>query len=608
MSFESELQDLRQLKVNLVLKITAPSPTGVTYFSKYQVQSGLVVPSTNVGMVTSFSVPGSQIDLLSAKQDIGSATVEIVDKNNVFSTFMGQPLSALIGLRADLYVGLITDTGFAWSQYITEKQNYVIKTLDKRGNTYTIGLRSQQDRMQGAIYNFRGNLTTFTSQVATTMTIDTGGDTFKAATGLNPQRAKINKEFIQYTGKTYTAPITTLTGISRGDESSDAVAHKAGVECFFVEKVIANPIDLLLRLMMSTGFGTNGSYDVLFDGCAIPAADIDTASFLSIRNTFFPSDTFTLFFYNIPNALKYIEVEFLQANNVRFTEVNGKIGLAILDQSVPGDDLPIVNEDVITSKPAPSWKLSENRLFNSFVMEYFYNEGTETYSKTKQFDDVSSQSIHGIRTTGNLKFKGITTDGVAQERGQRLMDRFSSPQSEITCTQFLKTYNTPPGEKVTFTHRDLPSPGGGLGLNHELELLKKAINYATGLVQATYVFTSYINLRRGLIAPSSVVASVISSNQITVPLDHGVRYKVGYVLNLFSNVTHLVVDGINNVITDVTGDTITFANNFTGLAAGTTYLKFADYDYADDVQRAKYMYIVGGSGLFADGSGGYKIY
>jgi len=452
MSFDTELEELKRLKVNLVFKIYAPAPTGTTYFSKYQVQSGLTIDANKVGMVNSFSVPGQQIDLLTAKSDIGSATVEIIDRGNLFSTFMGQPLSALISLRADLYVGLITKEGFPFSQYMIEKKNYIIKTIDKRGSKYIIGLRSEQDRMQNGIFNFRGNLTTFTSDVATTMQIETGQDTFKAATGIDPQRAKIGKEFIQYTGKTFTAPFTTITGVSRGDESSTAESHKAGEECWWVEKVVDNPIDILLQLLTSTGEGTNGAYDVLYDGIGIDIANIDTAKFISIRDTFFPSDEFTLFFYNIPNALKYIEVELLQANNLRLTETEGKLSLAILDQSVPGDDLPIVDADVISARPEPGWKLTENRLFNSFVMQYFYNKGTATYAKTKQFDNLNSQAIHGIRTTSDFKFKGITSDGVAQERGQRLMDRFSTPQSEITVSQFLKTYKTPPGDKVTFTH------------------------------------------------------------------------------------------------------------------------------------------------------------
>lgn len=608
MSFQSEVNATKSLKVNLVIKIKAPAPVGDVYFSKYQVQSGLVVPAANVGMVESFSVPGSQIDLLTAKSDVGSATVEILDKDNTFSTFLGQPLSALIGLSIDLYVGLITDSGMAFADYIFEKQNYIIKSVTWRSGKFSLSCKSPADRMQTPIFNFRGNLNTLISDVATSCVINTGTDTFKAATGLNPQRAKIGNEFVQYTGKTFSSPNTTLTGLTRGDESSTAAIWKSGTECFFVQRSIANPIDMILQLLTSTGAGTNGAYDVLHDGVKIPLAQIDTAKFASVKATFFPSDTFTLFYYDIENAMKYMEVELLQANNLRLTELNGKISIAVLDQSVPGDTLPIVDADVILARPAASWQISENRLFNQFTMEFFYVEGTQSYAKTLQFNDLNSQSIHGIRKGATLSFKGITTEAIASERGNRLMDRFSSPQSEIGVTQFLKTYNTPPGDKVTFIHPDLPTPGGGVGINHELELLKRAINYATGLVQATYVFTSYANLRRGLIAPNDAVVSIIAANKITVGVGRGILWKVGYVVNLFSNVTHLVVDGGNNVITDVTGDTITFQNNFTGLVVSTTFLRFADYDFASDLQRAKYMFIVGGSGLFADGTGGYKIY
>ena len=603
MSFDSELAASTKLKINLVFKIEDPD-LGSIYFSKYAVQSGLAVDSDKIGLVSSFQVNGQQIDLLSSKADVGSATVSITDKDNVFSVFLGKPLSALIGLKCDLYVGLITDEGMDFADYIPEKIGYVIKTLNKRGSSYSLGVRSPADRMQKSIYNFRGNLTSFTAAAATTVVIATGNDIFLPGTA----RAKIGNEFIQYTGKTFSSPNTTLTGVSRGDETSDAVDLKAGTECFFVEKLVANPIDILLQILTSTGLGTNGAYDLLADGIAIPIAEIDVAKFTSIKGTYFPSDSFTLFLYDIPNALKYIEEELLQANNLRFTEEGGLVSIAILDQSIPGDILPIVDEDVIAATPSPSWKLSENRLFNSFTMEYFFNEGTQTYEKTLLFNDVSSQSIHGVRTTPNLKFKGIQSDGIAQERGNRLMARFSTPQSEISCSQFLSTYNTPPGEKVTFTHPDMPSPGGGLGLSHELELLKRAINYATGLVSATYVFTSYINLRRGLIAPADDVVSVLASNKITVGSGRGALYKIGYVVNLYDNSTCLLIDGINNPITDITGDTITFQNNFTGLSAGTTMIRFADYDFSSAEQTAKYMYIVGGSGLFGDGSGGYKIY
>lgn len=604
MSFDTTVAAYNALKVNLVLKIKVPAPVGDVYFSKYQVQSGLVIDADKIGVVNSFMVNPNQIDLIQATQDIGSATVDIQDVGKIFSTFLGKPLSSLIGLEVDMYVGLITKDGFPWSDYILEKKSYLIKTLDKRGPSYKISVQSKESRMLVPIYGLKGNLTGALTAGDTTIVINTGTDSFKGPTG----RAKIDKEFIQYTSKSFSAPNTTLNGVSRGDETSDAVAHKVDEVCFYVEKVIANPIDILLQILTSTGVGTNGAYDVLFDGIGIPIADIDVTKFLAIKSQYFPSDLFTLFLYDIPIALSFIQDELLQANNLRFTETSGLLSLAILDQSVPGATLPVVDESVILAKPEPSWKISENRLFNNFIMEYFYNEGQGVYAKRLEFNDLNSQATYGIRTRQNFQFKGITTDGIAQERGNRMLARFSTPQSELTFSQFLRTYKTPPGDKVQIIHGDLPSPGGGLGLNHELELLKRAINYANGTVQATYVFTSYINLRRGLIAPYSIVQATPALNKITVGVGEGVNYKVGYVFNLYDVTTGAIIDSTNNVVNDITGDVLTFNNNWTGALALLTKLKFANYDNCNDAQRARYAFIVGNSGLFADGSGGYKIY
>lgn len=605
MSFDTELAAGLQYQVNLVIKIAVPAPIGDTYFSKYEVDSGLTVDADKVGLVNMFTSNPTQVDLQKATQTLGSGTIDIVDVDNVFSNFLGDDLSALIGLDCTTYIGF-ANAGFDFADYVVEKENYVIKTLQKRGNNYKLGIKSKQDRIITPIYDQRGVVTSTIGPAATSVVLETVEDTFDGPSG----RAKIGNEFVQYTGKTFAAPNTTLTGLSRGDETSTAATHETDTEAFFVERVVDNPIDILLQILISSPGNPSASiYDVLFDGVGIPEADIDVASFTSIKSTFFPSDVFTLFLYNIPNALEYIQIELLQANNLRFTEVDGKIAIAILDQSVPGASLPEVDEDVIAAKPGPSWKLTENRLFNEFTIEYFFNEGQGSYAKSQIFRNTGSQATFGVRKGKTFRFKGITSDGVATERGNRILARFSTPQSEISTTQFLKTYKTPPGEKVLFTHSDLPKPGGGLGLSNELELLKRSINYATGQVKASYVFTSYVNLRRGLIAPADDVVSVINTKTVTVGAGRGALYKEGYVFNLYSNATCLIVGGVqNNVIASIVGDTITFENDWVGLAAGTTKLKFADYIDSSAEQRAKYAYIVGGSGVFADGTGGYKIF
>lgn len=80
-------------------------------------------------------------------------------------------------------------------------------------------------------------------------------------------------------------------------------------------------------------------------------------------------------------------------------------------------------------------------------------------------------------------------------------------------------------------------------------------------------------------------------------------------MNLYDNTTCALVGGVqNNVIASIVGDQITFENDWTGLVAGSTMIRFADYDDSSLDQTSRYAYIVGGSGLFADGTGGYKIY
>lgn len=602
MGFDDTVNASLQYKVNLVIKIA--TTTGDVFFSKFAPDSGLAVDPDKIGLVSNFTVNPTQIDLRKATQTLGSASVAIVDKDAVFSNFLGLPLSALIGLEITLYVGFVGES-FDFADYVIEKQDYLIKTLSKTGNAYKLGCRSKSDRMITSIYDFRGSLDTAITDSSATVIIDTETDTFDGPTG----RAKIGDEFVAYTGKSFTSPLTTLTGVSRGDESSTAAAHTVGTECFFVEKVTDNCIDILLQLILSTGDGTNGPFDVLFDGIGIAAADVDVTGFTDIRDTFFASDDFTFLFYDIQNALTYIETELMQANNLRFTDRDGKLSIAILDQSVPGATLPIVDEDVILAKPGPSWKLTENRLMNKFRVEYFFNEGEQVYSKFQDFNSTTSQATYGIRKGPTLKFKGILTDGIATERGNRIMARFSTPQSQIDVTQFLKTYKTPPGDKVNFTHTDVPSPGGGLGLNNELELLKRALDYSKGTVKASYVFTSYVNLRRGLIAPCDNVVSIIDTKTITVGSGRGALYKRNYVFNLYDNTTCLQVGGVqNNVIDSIVGDVITFKNAWTGLVAGSTKIRFADYDDSSGDQTARYAYIVGPSGLFSDGSGGYKIF
>ena len=600
MSFDTELANSLQLRVNLVIKIETSS--GDFYFSKNQVDSGLTIDADKIKTVSMFSTNPTQIDLRRAKQSVGSSTVKINDRDQVFSNFLGQGLAALINLPITLYVGLNTGS-FDWSDYVTVNE-YVIESINQSGTNYSMRCKSQTDSIQEQIYDIAGNLDSSIGDVDTSFDAITGEDIF-AASG----RIRIDNEFMQYTGTSFAGGVTTFTGVTRGDESSVAATHSAGSTVIQVEKITDNPINILLKIILSTGNGTNGSFDTLLDGAGVPEAKVDVTAFIDIRDQFFPADDFTLLLYSIPNALKYIETELLQANNLRLTEDNGLLSLAILDQSVPGATLPVVDESVISAQPGPTWNITKTQVVNWFQMRYFFVEGEQKYARIRTFQDDDSIALYGLKKGPLLSFKGIQSDTIASDRGNRYLNRFSTPFAKVTSTNFLKTYSTPVGGKVNFTHPDLPRPGGGLGLNNELELLKKGIDYASGQVKATYVFTSYANVKRGLIAPSDEIVTLIDQRTFTVSAGRGALYKTGWFMQLYDNATcSLLDDTIVNQIININGDTITFSQDFPSAAAGLTTLRFASYDDSSPDQTARYAYIVANSGLFTDGSGGYQIF
>jgi hypothetical protein len=59
-------------------------------------------------------------------------------------------------------------------------------------------------------------------------------------------------------------------------------------------QITANPVTAALRVLTSTGLGTNGPYDVLIaeDGLAVPQALVDVAGLERLRDTEFPAETY----------------------------------------------------------------------------------------------------------------------------------------------------------------------------------------------------------------------------------------------------------------------------------------------------------------------------
>ncbi len=597
MSFDTELDENRNRIVNIVFAIDIPD-NGTVYFSKRPVQSGLTVDSDKQRLISTFSVKGTQIDLKRARQSIANATIKLIDKDEVFSSFLGLSVAALANFDCRVFVGLITVDGFDFSDYV-KIGDYRIGDVKTGDTIYTIELNTPESALNKPIYRFEGNLTSSITDIQTTIDVDTSSDFFPSS-----GRAKINDEFIIYSGKTFLTNVTTLTGVTRGTLSSDADDHTVGSSVFVVEEVVDNPIDILLQIITSTGSGTNGAFDVLLDGLGLDEDRVDITSFTDIRDTFFQSDEFTLYLYDIADGLKYLEVELLQANNLRLINSDGKVGISILDQSDPNVALDVVGKDTIINKKKPTWKMTQKKIVNEVKLQYGFIEGTQQYSRTVEKDDQDSKDKYGVERGETIRIKGIFSDAIATDRANRYLARFSTPEVTIKTTEDLQEYNRRLGSKVNLRVDELPGLGGGRGLDAEVEYLRQAMDFSTGVVNKTYIFTSYTNLRRGRVAPTSIVTEILNPQQFRI--DTPDSWLPEYKVRLFNSTTKEFVTGVDEILT-IVDDLITLKDGTLSLQVGLK-LVFPIYDDQSSAQRARYMSIVGPTGLFANGDGGFRIF
>jgi hypothetical protein len=602
-SFQTELDGKNQHRINLVVKFGSVSPT---YFSSYQPDSGLTVDADKIGLIQGITVNPSSIDLRTAKQVIGSTTIEIKDhgSDQTFAKFMGTKESGLQSEQVTVYVGLKTGS-FAFADYVNVG-TFVITTIQKDGVNYKLMCKSLTTEMKKPTFQAKGHLEFLLNTSVTTFTVVTPDDVFPAS-GL----IAIEDEIIAYDvgEKSFAAGITTFAGITRASHDSTEVEHKAGVEVRELFEVEENPIDILLKLILSTS-GTS-AYDVYHDGLGISDTQVDVTGFEDIRDNFFVAEQFRLYLGldDTLDTLAYIEKHLLIPNNLRFTDKDGKIGLAILDQSVPGATLPILDDS--NTATGVKWKSSSDKIVNYVRVKWDWSPGKKAYQNTTLFEDTESQSVYGVKTVPDLEFRGIQSDlsgnSILTDRMDRYLARFATPQVEIDTKNFLKTYNNPPGEKVNLVSDEVPNPGGGLGIDAELEVLQRSINMQTGEVSFKLVFTSYIAIRRGLIAPAPLIVSVVDQKTFEVP--DVLCYAPGYKLRLWDDSANdYFPDAVNEVDSiDPTTNRITMVNNWSTTLTTSVRIKFADYDDAHEKQKARYAFVAPNSGIFPDGNKAYQI-
>jgi len=591
MTYETELQN-KQFQLNLVLSV------GGELFSSYQVDSdvgdllgtGSGIPTNRIGLINKVRSSGNKTDIRNVRTSLASLTFELLDKDARVTAILTSDEENLLEKEVIFYVGFITGS-FDFADYQLISKTYV-KSVRKRQNFYQFNARETTSLLRKRIFSINSPLDGDINSLATTLVVN-DGSIFPTS-----GRIKINNEFIQYNG----VSVNTLQNLSRGDLNSTADSHEDGDLVFFVQEVEDNPIDIMLQIITSdVGDMSNGTFDVLSTGgMGIDESLIDVTTFTDIRDTFFSGEEFRDHLYDISDGLRYLEKEYLKANNLRFITKDGKISLAVLDQIDLTATVPELKED--DQEEGASWQAKSDKIVNEITIQYDFIEGLRRFSRTQVFTDDDSITKFG-RKPLVLQFRAIRADlsgtAIATNRATRLLGRLSTPRASVKVKTHFSESNFNLGDKVLFSNRFLPQQGGGLGMAEQLEILSRAVDWDTGRASFDLEFTSYAGLRIGLIAPSPFPVSVSSQTVFDVP--DGTCYRVDDVIWLEDD------PGVYRTIIDVTGNTITISSAFLTTLTTLTRVKIAPYDLASEFQRSRYAYIVDGTGFFGDGTKGYQI-
>lgn len=597
MSYDSELVN-KQFQTNIVLKI------GDNWYGNDQVDSdltdimgtGVGVPTNHVGLVQNARINPVEFDIKTVNTTTQTLSFELLDKDGIISTEIGMEDNAFLELPVLCYAGFITGS-FDFADYKLIART-TTKKITKRANLYAIDSAELVSLLDAPIFDTVTALNGDITNLSTSLTL------IDATDFPNSGQVRIDDEYLVYTGKSG----NTLTGLSRGDLSSLADSHSDGTNVFLVyASGDINPITYLLQILVSPGGGS--AYDVLSDGLGIDQSMVDIAGFEAIRSAFFNTELYRFYSHNVGKASTFIQQEILLATNMRIFAQDGKISGAVLDQITIGGTPPTIDEDSITA--LPSWSITSDGILNQIIIDYAYSEGEDKFSRTVIAQDDTSITTFGLKPALKLQFKGIKSDlngaTIAQNRADRLLARLGTPQASISVTTQFDKSDLSFGETVTLSHRYLPQPGGGLGINSQLEIISRSVDFALGNATYKLAYTSYANLRIGLIAPSPFIDSIVDQSTFDVEAGQGQFLAAGYKVVLFNVVTNAFLSDPVNEIASVVGDTVTMVDPWATTLTTDFILRFADYDQVSDEQKLIYAFVGYDIGTFGDGSKSYQI-
>lgn len=592
-SYQSQLANLNYIP-NIVILFMGE------YFSIRQPDSGLVVDSDKVGSVSDCNINPTAIDPFRPSSVINNFSFKLLDiRESVTKLYAGQtgyllrePVQIWIG-RCN---GATSPNAMDFSEYYQLPPTRT-QRINKVDQGYTIQCIENRDKLNSGKFQNQSILAVDILAATTTITL------VDASVFPSSGYVQIENEFISYTSIVG----NNLTGCIRGEFGSTPADHASMTSVLMAVPLSGNPIDLLLQCLISKGGG--GPYDVLPDGGGIDQTLVDVTQMQQIRDEFFTSYNFFLIISNVSSLRSFLEDEILFPLGIRLrSNLNGKIGLALLDRRIFDIDTPVINHDTMTKDP--QYDTDDTKIVNAIQVSWDWDDATQSFNQISLFSDADSVADWGQTTLQTYEFKGPRTSlggaAVVNSFQKLFFARFAQPKPIVSVNVQMSSSYSELGDKVDLITTRIPNTDGELNFASTLEITQKAINYKTGDVKYQLSFNAFTGIRSCYIAPSDT-AVAHSGNSITVGAGRGVYWRAGWFCALYDNTTRDYAGVQDNEILSVVGDVVTFVDPWSiPIVNGRHRIMFSDYSVVTP-QQQKYCFVCQNLGNFPDGTSPYKI-
>ena len=446
------------------------------------------------------------------KSSIGTLEFGLLDKNDRVTALLASAIrkkqvelwAGYDGIDESKYIQLTTNLvdDFSMAANLTE---YIFKTADIQ--------RSIKSKV------FKPKVTSLTAQLNAGATAASVADASAFLAVVQPSLGtcgylRIDDEIIKWTAKG-----STSFTIARGQFGTVDAAHSAGAEVRELIVFQEHPVSIALKVILSTGAGTNGAYDTLPSHWALgmDAALVKVSSWESQAEdwlNFKSSDLtygyqFRFLYDGEVEAKKFIEDEILKVLNAYApVGADGSLSFKAFAPPVPFVDLPAFDEKVMKVK---SMSGGLSALINIALFSYDHDLVQDAFLKNVEYSDGSSIAAHGLSDTFTVESRGIRSDlngaEIVLDRWNRIKQRFSKPVPTIQVQAFYSKHLYEAGELINFSHARLPDLAeGSRGMTEKvLEIVNKGFDIMGGALHYDMMITGF-GQRYALYGPDSLPA------------------------------------------------------------------------------------------------------